>query len=126
MSKKEPIDQFHFDVERINPLYREQIRTTAIKWGFDKQTNFVKAKGQTTEEYFANLTKMKDWLPENFLEFRHLPGGYDLTKGPDNQDWQIWPVMPEPCLEALGEILNLFRSMGIAPFSKKKIKLISE
>ena len=59
MSRKEAIDQFNFDVERINPLYREQIRTTAIKWGFDKQTNVVEAAGRTNDEYFEMLKNGK-------------------------------------------------------------------
>ena len=126
MSRKEPIDQFNFDVERINPLYREQIRTTAIKWGFDKQTNVVKATGQTKDDYFEMLRKLKDLEPENYLEMKILPLGYDDTKGPYDQDWQTLPVMPEPCLEALGEILSFLREIGIAPFSKKKIRIVSE
>ena len=113
-------------MERINPLYREQIRTTAIKWGFDKQTNVVKATGRTKDEYFANLIKMGDFWPENFLEIEVLPRGYDNTKGPHDQDWQTLPIMPEPYLEPLGEILNFFRAIGIAPFSKKKIRIVSE
>lgn len=126
MSRKEAIDQFNFDVERINPLYREQIRTTAIKWGFDKQTNVVKATGRTNDEYFEMLKKWKDFKPEYFLDIKILPRGYDDTKGPYDQDWQTLPVMPEPCLEALGEILNFLRAIGIAPFSKKKIRIVSE
>ena len=125
MSRKEAIDQFNFDVERINPLYREQIRTTAIKWGFDKQTNVVKATGHTNDEYFEMLKKWKDVKPEYFLDIKILPRGYDDTKGPYDQDWQTLPVMAEPCLEALGEILHFLREIGIAPFSKKKIRIVS-
>ena len=121
--KKEPIEQFHFDVERINPLFREHIRETAIKWSFDKQTLVIKGK-KSDEEYLEHLTALRAILPDDFLELRLLPK-YDFKKGPDEQDWQVWPVAPEPCLEALGEILSMFREIGIKPYSKKKIRIVS-
>ena len=121
--KKEPIEQFHFDVERINPLFREHIRKTAIKWGFDKQTLVIKGK-KSDEEYLEILTALRALQPDCYLELRLLPE-YDFKKGPDEQDWQVWPVFPEPCLEALGEILSMFREIGIKPYSKKKIRIVS-
>ena len=111
-------------MERINPLFREHIRKTAIEWGFDKQTLVIKGK-KTDAEYLQMLTEAKALLPDDFLELRLLPE-YDFKKGPDEQDWQVWPVFPEPCLEALGEILNMFRAIGIKPYSKKKIRIVSD